>query len=146
MLVGVKRWTSMPIGFLRRVIAGTLMCASTRPPVPYVGDQVPLVSSDIRNWPGLLPHSRMLPERVGREAFLVVHRRDPRAGARPPRVWRGGAREVPVGYKKRAGVTVAIVTSSAAVPQRMTRFAWSARHALTNRWVLRRCFSVKRSG
>ena len=31
--------------------------------------------------------------------------------------------EVPVGYKGRAGVTVAIVASSAAVPQRMTRFA-----------------------
>ncbi len=36
-----------------------------------------------------------------------------------------------MGYKEDAGVTVAIVASSAAVPQRIARFAWSARHALT---------------
>ena len=67
----------------------------------------------------------------GEGACLVVHRRDPCAGARPPRVWRGGAREVPVGYKAGGSGKLAVGATSAAVPQRITRFACSVRHALT---------------
>ena len=60
------------------------------------------LSTDIRNWtlfdienwtPGLRD---VCPEAQPERLVQVVHRRDPRAAQRLPRVWRSGAREVPV--------------------------------------------------
>jgi Transposase, Mutator family len=44
----------------------------------------------------LTPSVFACPETRSRRLVQVVHRRDPRAAQRPPRVWRSGAREVPV--------------------------------------------------
>ena len=62
---------------------------------------VPL-STDVRNWT-LFDIKNWTPELIGcpeaqaERLVQVVHRRDPRAAQRPPRVWRRGAREVTVG-------------------------------------------------
>ena len=61
-----------------------------------------LLSTDVRNWTlfdikNWTPELNGCPEAQAERLVQVVHRRDPRAAQRPPRVWRRGAREVTVG-------------------------------------------------